>query len=228
MRTTNLHAARLEDVHRFYFILGLLEDKIGGRRFLAECSKASGWPRRGVYFFMEPGEQRSDSGSGLRIVRVGTHSTKRGGSRTTLWNRLSQHRSGRVGGSIFRNLIGRALFGKGVVAARNSESNISEVIRQMPFLWLNVDVPEDVTAGVRLRKYVERNAIALLSSFGKDAIDPPSGNWLGNYCTDAKGNLNKRVIRSGLWNQQHVDPKRSRYDPNFLDRFNNLVTKRSS
>ena len=31
------------------------------------------WPQRGVYFFMEDGEERSDSGSGLRIVRVGTH-----------------------------------------------------------------------------------------------------------------------------------------------------------
>jgi hypothetical protein len=31
------------------------------------------WLQRGVYFFMEGGEHRTDSGEGLRIVRVGTH-----------------------------------------------------------------------------------------------------------------------------------------------------------
>jgi hypothetical protein len=44
-----------------------------------------------VYFFMEEGETRSDSGIGARIVRVGTHALKEG-SGTKLWTRLSQHR----------------------------------------------------------------------------------------------------------------------------------------
>ena len=222
MRTTNLHAARLEDIHRFYSILGLLEDKIGGRRFLAECSKASGWPKRGVYFFMELGEERSDSGQGLRVVRVGSHSTQKGGSRTSLWNRLSQHRSGRVGGSVFRNLVGRALYKSGQTTTARAEPEISDVIRRMPFLWLEVDVPGDVNAGVQLRRFIEQNTIRLLSNYQREPIDAQTRLWLGNHCTDTKGNMNGKVIGSGLWNQRHVD-EGPNYD--FLDKFDDLVMK---
>ena len=72
------------------------------------------WPRRGVYFFFEPGESRSLSGTGSRIVRLGTHALANG-SRSTLWQRLSQHRGNAKGdggnhrGSIFRLLVGVAL-----------------------------------------------------------------------------------------------------------------------
>jgi hypothetical protein len=63
---------------------------------------------------MEEGEERSHSGQGPRIVRVGTHALK-GGSSTTLWKRLSQHkgqersRRGNHRGSIFRLIVGTAL-----------------------------------------------------------------------------------------------------------------------
>jgi hypothetical protein len=40
---------------------------------LADCHGRMPWPRRGVYFFMEEGENGTDSGEGLRIVRVGAH-----------------------------------------------------------------------------------------------------------------------------------------------------------
>ena len=216
---------RLEDIKRLYSILESLENKIGGRRILAECSKSSGWPKRGVYFFMEHGEVRSDSGEGLRIVRVGSHSTKRGGSSTSLWNRLSQHRSGRVSGSVFRNLIGRALYKNGQTAKWAAEPEISTVIRQMPFLWLEVDVPGDVNAGVQLRKFIEQNSIKLLSNYQKEPIDLKSGVWLGNHCTDTKQRLNPKVIDSGLWNQQHVNARRGSYKPDFLDKLGELVTK---
>ncbi len=59
-------------------------------------------------------EMRSDHGSGLRVVRVGTHAVTTT-SRTTLWNRLSQHRGvaktggGNHRGSIFRLIVGTAL-----------------------------------------------------------------------------------------------------------------------
>ena len=212
---------RLEDIKRFYSILWRLENKIGGRRILGECSKASGWPTRGVYFFMERGEERSDSGKGLRIVRVGSHSTKKGGSKTTLWIRLRQHRSGRIGSSVFRRLVGRSLLNDGQTSKRAAEPEISDVIRGMPFLWLEVDVVGDVTAGVELRKYIEQNAIRLLSGFGKAPIDPPSSGWLGNQCTDSKGKANAKVIGSGLWNQQHVDKRPAR---DFLDKLDELVT----
>ncbi len=49
------------------------------------------WPKRGVYFFREPGENRKDTGAGPRIVRAGTHALK-SGSGTKLWTRLSQHK----------------------------------------------------------------------------------------------------------------------------------------
>ena len=34
----------------------VLKKKVGGARTLAACSGKLSWPRRGVYFFMEPGE----------------------------------------------------------------------------------------------------------------------------------------------------------------------------
>jgi hypothetical protein len=76
---------RLDDLIRFCDILETLERRIGGRRLLADCHGRMDWPQRGVYFFMEEGERRTDTGEGLRIVRVGTHALK-AGSGTTLWD----------------------------------------------------------------------------------------------------------------------------------------------
>src|SRR5207248_1555388 len=97
-----------------YSILGVLERRVGARRLLADCHGRMAWPQRGVYFFMEEGEHRTNTGRGLRIVRVGTHALK-AGSRTTLWKRLSQHKGhensggGNHRGSIFRLLVGSTL-----------------------------------------------------------------------------------------------------------------------
>ena len=69
------------------------------------------WPQRGVYFFRESSEDRSDTGSDPRIVRVGTHALK-DGSGTKLWTRLSQHKGhpstggGNHRGSVFPGLSG--------------------------------------------------------------------------------------------------------------------------
>src|SRR5262245_48697855 len=82
---------RINDLRRFYSAIGRLQANLGGARTLAECSGRLSWPRRGVYFVMEIGETRSDSGNGPRIVRVGTHALKPN-SNTRLWTRLSQHR----------------------------------------------------------------------------------------------------------------------------------------
>ena len=176
----------LEDVKRFYEILGNLERRLGGCRILAECTSSSGWPTRGVYFFMENGEERSESGDGLRIVRVGTHSVKTGGSKTCLWNRLNQHKSN---GSIFRRLIGSALIKKHRIdyaydkwwSEKTSEKDpakekllkicVSEKIGEMPFLWLEVDVEDNMEAGAELRDYIEKNSIALLSNYKRSIID---------------------------------------------------------
>ena len=82
------------------------------------------WPLRGIYFFMEEGERRTDTGTGLRIVRVGTHALK-AGSRTTLWHRLSQHKGqeksggGNHRGSIFRLLVGSTLMKPGGMSCQS-------------------------------------------------------------------------------------------------------------
>jgi hypothetical protein len=86
-----LAGSRISDLQKLYGLLGSLAERVGGARTLATCSGRLEWPRRGVYFFMEDGEVRSDSGTGPRIVRVGTHALTEG-SGTKLWTRLSQHR----------------------------------------------------------------------------------------------------------------------------------------
>lgn len=218
---------RSHDLRAFYDLLNALERRLGGKRTLGESDGRMMWPTRGVYFFFENGEERKDSGRGPRVVRVGTHALT-GRSRTTLWNRLAQHRGalktggGNHRGSIFRLFVGTALidrdpsltlstWGQGSSAPRECresehhlEALVSRVIRQMPFLWLAV---EDSPGLESLRGYIERNAIALLSNWGKDPCDPASHSWLGNYCA------RERVKGSGLWNNNHVDEE---YDPRFL------------
>ena len=54
---------RREHLVRFYSILDNLEHNIGGARKLADCSGRMDWPKRGVYFFREPGENRADTGT---------------------------------------------------------------------------------------------------------------------------------------------------------------------
>src|SRR5262245_49094058 len=113
----NMATARLDHLLKFYALLDLLEAKIAGAPTLSACTGRMKWPKRGVYFFREAGECRSDTGAGPRIVRVGTHALK-AGSGTELWTRLSQHKgqSGSGGGnhrgSIFRLIVGTALIGR--------------------------------------------------------------------------------------------------------------------
>lgn len=226
---------RLDDLIRFYASLDRLEERCGGRRLLSACTGRMDWPQRGVYFFMEKGEERSDSGEGLRIVRVGTHALT-ASSKTTLWKRLAQHKGqetsggGNHRGSIFRLLVGSTLvktgngscptWGIGNNAPPDIRKNeevfereVSNIIRAMPFLWLPV---EDGTGPQSLRGYIERNSIALLSNLGKPALDPASEGWRGRVCDRGKA----RVRGSGLWNQNHVDEG---YDPAFLDVLDDLI-----
>lgn len=104
---------RTDDLRRFYNLLDQLGRNIDGPRLLSTCDGHLAWPKRGVYFFFEPGEHRTISGCAPRVTRVGTHGLKTGSS-STLWTRLSQHRgtssgSGNHRGSIFRLLVGAAL-----------------------------------------------------------------------------------------------------------------------
>jgi hypothetical protein len=229
-----MNAQRRDDLVRFYSLLDRLGGKIGGARRLADCSGRMIWPSRGVYFFHEQGENRSDTGDGPRAVRVGTH-TLIAASQTTLWNRLSQHRgqqktgNGNHRGSIFRLIVGAALinrdklafptWGNGNSAKREVkadevalERQVSQVIGNMWFIWLPVD---DEAGPKSLRGYVEQNSIALLSNNNKSVLDPPSPAWLGHHSD------RDRVRRSGLWNQNHVEEA---YNPSFLDALEGLVS----
>ena len=224
--------SRAIHLRQFYALLAVLERNIGARR-LEKCSGHMSWPCRGIYYFREHGENCTDTGMYPRIVRVGTHALKEG-SRTKLWNRLSQHKGharsggGNHRGSIFRLLVGTAImkrdnsqcstWGRGSTAPHEVreheqplEKTVSRVIGKMPFLWLTI---EDEPAPSSLRGFVERNTIALLSNYDKHPIDPPSHSWLGYHCS------RERVRKSGLWNSNHVDEA---YNPEFLDIMAHLI-----
>ena len=205
---------------------------------LADCSGREKWPTRGVYFFCEAGEARLGSGSGSRVVRVGTHGLKTG-SRSTLWSRLSQHRGaarasgGNHRGSIFRLLVGIALAqrqGLEVPPSWGVGASAGEAARRLGrerggVKRAEAELEAKVSRHIRAMPFlwldvgdqpgprsergtVERNAIALLSGYCEPATDPPSASWLGHLSD------RDRVRRSGLWNNNHVDED---YVPSFLD-----------
>lgn len=240
---------RHADLGRLYAILESLAKSLNGKRSLAECDGRMVWPTRGVYFLFEPGEARSDTGMGPRVVRIGTHALK-AGSGTSLWQRLSQHRGvaatggGNHRGSIFRLLVGTAIknrnelveprsWGVGAdpgAAARslgltreqvlNAERSLETMVSEKICRMPFLWLSVDDVAGPQShRGLIERNAIALLSNHGKLAIDPPSSSWLGNHCD------RERVRLSGLWNNNHVDDL---YDPGFLDIMEQRVEQMSA
>lgn len=225
---------RLSDLREFYDQLQQLEERLGGKRTLGESDGRMTWPDRGVCFFFEPGEKRSTSGAGLRVVRVGTHALTPG-SQSTLWQRLRKHRGtlrGQYPGggnhrvSVFRLHVGTALiarhnlsglgaetWGTGSSADQQTradeydlERRVSGHIREMPFLWLGID---DEAGPDSLREYVRRNVVGMLSNYTAHSrpIDPPSEDWLGRW------SANEYVRNSGLWNVHHVGAD---YDPRFL------------
>ena len=198
---------RERDTYRFYELLKQLEERVGGTLMLKDCNGHLGWPNQGVYFFFEASEFRSSSASELRVVRVGTHAVRKRAN-TKLWRRLYEHRY-RDGASVFRSLVRSALTRKGVFASdetrRGKDLKVTDYIGSMPFLWVNVS---DEPGPDSHRAFIEKNAVALLSDFGGDALDKPSSNWLG-ICSDKA-----KVRESGLWNSDHVV---DHYRPSFLD-----------
>jgi len=229
--------SRLADLIRFYDLLRQLERRVGGTRTLSELGGRGDWPERGVYFFFEPGETRRDSGAGPRLVRVGTHALT-AGSRSTLRQRLSQHRGlasggGNHRGSIFRLLVGQALLAHGKVAPCASwgvkgdpgSAATAQGVSRAALLSAEEPVECAVSHTIRampflwlcvddapgpdsMRGRIERNAIALLSNLGRAPLDPPSSAWLG------QSSDRPRVRDSGLWNQRHVDET---HEPAFLE-----------
>jgi hypothetical protein len=186
---------RLQDLIRFYSIMNRLEKTIGGARALADCRGCMKWPARGVYFFREAGENRSDTGEGPRVVRAGTCAESRRkhdalGTPVDAPGPVAQ-RWRQSPGSIFRLIVGTALiardghkfptWGEGPSAAKDIKAGeieleraVSAVIRTMPFVWLSVD---DEPGPASMRGNIERNAIALLSNFDKPPLDPRMTGW---------------------------------------------------
>lgn len=226
---------RRDDIARLYELLAELEQRVGGKQRLGDCDGYMDWPDRGVYFFFAADVPP-------RLTRVGTHAVSQG-SQTSLWDRLRTHRGAKRGtyegggnhrGSVFRKRVGEAIierddlhdeypkWGQGSSAGREQrlselelERRVSDYIRDLPFLWVKVD---DEPSANSDRAYLEQNAIALLSNYGREPIDPRD-DWLGQYSRSAK------IRASGLWNVNHVDEK---YDARFLDRFAKAVRQTES
>ena len=233
--------SRRSDLDRLYDLLDRLEANVGGEQRLGDCTGYMDWPKRGVYFFFAEGETR-DSTDQLRLTRIGTHAVS-SGSGTSLWNRLRTHRGANSGtyedggnhrGSVFRMRVGEAMirrdglhdeyphWGDGSSANRERrlaelehERRVSEYIRGLPFLWIKVD---DEPSPQSDRAYLERNAIALVSNYRKDSLDPRSDDWLG------RDSPRSEISDSGLWNINHVGEQ---YDTAFLNRLSDAVEQTS-
>jgi hypothetical protein len=77
-----MNDGRPDHLKRFYSILATLEQNIGGAKTLVDCSGRMDWPKRGVYFFRETGESRSDTGPGPRIAFWAFHMVTADGPQT--------------------------------------------------------------------------------------------------------------------------------------------------
>ena len=95
------------------------------------------------------------------------------------------------------------------------EKLVSNYIRELPFLWIEVDDPPSKISD---RAKIEKNAIALVSNYNKSQIDPRRDTWLGKYC------LKDEIQKSGLWNSNYVKEK---YDKAFLELFEKYIKKMS-
>ena len=197
------------------------------------------WPQRGVYFFFASDESREGRDQ-LRVSRVGTHAVS-AESKTTLWGRLRTHRGtlsgahpggGNHRGSVFRRRVGEAIINRRGIADEFSnwgdgssttadvrdaehelEKRVSEFIRELPLLWVEID---DEPGSGSQRAAIERNAIALLSNYRRDSLDPRGKAWIG---TDSNS---PEIRESGLWNVNHVD---ERHSPEFLDALSNHIDR---
>lgn len=173
---------------------------------------------------------------------MGTHALTTG-SRSTLAQRLRQHRGSPRGGnhrgSIFRLLIGQATLASapglvcpswGIKAQSREAATALATTRDQINEWekaVEIEVSqllsrmrivvlgcEDEPGPDSLRGYVERNSIALLSAAHRAGLDRTSSEWLGQHSNRSL------VVSSGLWNQRHTTETA---DVNFLERFQRIV-----
>jgi len=218
---------RLKDIDRLYELIEKLKNGIGFFPKLNCINGSEVLSHRGLYMFFEDDEYRTTSPFVKRVTRVGTHAVSKGSS-ATLWNRLRTHRGGidlrgNHRSSIFRLHVGNSIINKRNIElptwglGQNASAEIkqkeigleklvSKYIGNMSILWLNIaDEPTKFSD----RSYLEKNLIALLSSYNFK-LDKSNYLWLGNY------NQNLFIKNSSLWNVKYVDLK---YDSRFLDIF---------
>jgi len=225
---------REKHILKFYDLLQTLETKIGGKLTLEKCHGRMNWPKRGVYIFFE-----ND-----RVVRIGTHALKAHSKTTlwkrlSQHRGIVKSGGGNHRGSIFRLLVGEALqmrqggstipsWGlKGDIASASKainttpdlikkkesiiEKNVTQYIGKLPFLYLNI--PDE--AGIDSdRGFIERNSIALLSTYHTEQLAASNKLWLGSH------SQREKVRRSALWNNNHV---RDNYDEAVLDVFEKFI-----
>jgi len=225
---------RVSNLITFYNVISQLAERQGGRKTLAAVESDQVWPTRGIYFFFEPGEVRTISGEGDRVVRVASHGSG-ANDPSTLWGGLLGTRGGPSGrgnhrASIFRQLIGEALLRRSgrSLPSWGVGSSQRDTARKLGLELAAVSAEEgalevEVSDYIRQmpftwmsappgpspdgrRAYYERQAIALLSNASGQA-DPPSPNWLGRLSS------RERVRVSGLWNNNHVQRE---YSDKFL------------
>ena len=238
--------SRIDDIAQFYELLDLLEERVGGKRTFADLTAFRELSRRGVYFFFEPGESRSESGNGPRVSRIGTHALT-SGSQSTLRKRLKQHAGGRNSGnhrgSIFRLLTGRAMLTRGDIdpcpswGVKNDVSSAAHVLGVDRASIMVAEHPVELAVSAylqtmpficldigdepgpkSLRGIIERNAIALLSNYERPSLDASSDNWLG-HASD------RPLVRgSGMWNQHHVNET---HESDFLDVLATLIAEQT-
>lgn len=239
--------ARQRDLDRFYDLLHDLEQRVGGTRKLKNCTGYMDWPDRGVYFFLEPGETRDSSGQ-RRVTRVGTHAVSEGSSTSlwdrlkqhygTGGGSSNHPHGGNHRGSVYRKRVGEAIIekhdlhddypdwdkrwssiGRDRSEVRDEEyileRRVSTYIREQPFLWVDVD---DEPSADSDRAFIEQNAIALLSNFDDQMVDPRDDGWLGKY------SRSREIRESGLWNVNHVEEL---YDLDFLNMLEDAVNDTS-
>ena len=236
--------SRVADLVRFYTLLDWLKQRVGGTRMLSELGNFRDWPNAGLYLFFEPSEKRSDSGDGFRIVRVGTHALREG-SRSTLRQRLGQHRGRASGvggnhrGSIFRLLIGQALLARGDLSHCGSWGVKGEAAKAAAKLSISREALASSEAPVEqaVTQYIANMQFLWLKIDDKPGPNSLRGvierNAIALLSNHERTTLDlpshrwlghasdRPLVRSsGLWNQRHVSEA---YDPAFLDIFETII-----
>ena len=205
---TNTRSKLIAD---FYEILDQLALMVGGLKSFNSSRYIHSLPDSGVEFYFEKGEVRTKSKQ-LRVVRIGASGR--------LMDRLNDHEGGKIGGSVFRKHLKRAL------SNRQMELNLSNSIDERSITTYMLDNIQFLILPVEhiaTREFIKDASISLLSnySFG-DKVNQPTPEWLGYDCINSRGFPCEEIIESGLWNVHGVKSINCNLQL-FLDKFENLV-----